>query len=79
MQNNLRFHLTPVGKTRIKRTTKSKCWKGWMGCGEKGTLLMGLGNGITYMSNCFVNQSGNYTCFLNNVIYNFFTVIIIIS
>lgn len=65
---SLKFHLIPVGMTRIKRTTKNKCWKGWMGCGDKGTLLMGLGNWIANMSNCFVIQSGNYPCFLHNVI-----------
>uniref|UniRef100_A0A8D1KG12 Uncharacterized protein n=1 Tax=Sus scrofa TaxID=9823 RepID=A0A8D1KG12_PIG len=31
-----RFHLTPVRKAIIKKSTNNK---GWMGCGKKGTLL----------------------------------------
>lgn len=64
-KTSLKFHLAPVGMTRIKRTTKIKCWRG---CGEKGTLFMRHDSGSANMSNYFVNQSGNYTCFLKNVI-----------
>ena len=32
----MRYHLTPVRMTIIKKSTNSKCWRG---CGEKGTLL----------------------------------------
>ena len=32
----MRYHLTPVRITAIKKSTNYKCWRG---CGEKGTLL----------------------------------------
>ena len=32
----MRYHLTPVRVTIIKKSTNSKCWRG---CGEKDTLL----------------------------------------
>ena len=32
----MRYHLTPVRMTIIKKSTNSKCWRG---CGEKGMLL----------------------------------------
>ena len=32
----MRYHLTLVRMTAIKKSTKTKCWKG---CGEKGMLL----------------------------------------
>ena len=33
----MRYHLTPVRMTIIKRSTTNKCWRG---CREKGTLLL---------------------------------------
>ena len=32
----MRYHLTPVRMTIIKKSTNNKCWRG---CGEKGMLL----------------------------------------
>jgi len=32
----MRYHLTPVRKTAIEKSTNNKCWRG---CGEKGTFL----------------------------------------
>ena len=32
----MRYHLTPVRITIIKKSTNNKCWRG---CGEKGTLM----------------------------------------
>ena len=36
IKTTVRYHLTPVRKVIIKKSTNNKCWKG---CGEKGTLL----------------------------------------
>jgi hypothetical protein len=35
-KTNLRFHLTPVRKAKIKDLGDSRCWQG---CGQRGTLL----------------------------------------
>ena len=36
IKTTMRYHLTSVRMTAIKKSTNSKCWRG---CGEKGTLL----------------------------------------
>ena len=36
IKTTMRYHLTLVRMTVIKKSTNSKCWRG---CGEKGTLL----------------------------------------
>ena len=36
IKTTMRYHLTLVRMTAIKKSTKTKCWKG---CGEKGMLL----------------------------------------
>ena len=36
IKTTLRYHLTLVRMTAIKKSTNDKCWRG---CGEKGTLL----------------------------------------
>ena len=36
IKTTMRYHLTPVRKTIIKKSTNRKCWRG---CGEKGTLF----------------------------------------
>ena len=36
IKTTIRYYLTPVRMTTIKKSTKNKCWKG---CGEKGTVL----------------------------------------
>ena len=36
IRTTVRYHLTPVRMTIIKKSTNNKCWRG---CGEKGTLL----------------------------------------
>ena len=32
----MRYHLTPVRMTIIKKSTNNKCWRG---CGDKGTVF----------------------------------------
>ena len=36
IKTSLRYHLTPVRMSIIKKSTNNKCWRG---CGEKRTLL----------------------------------------
>ena len=36
IKSTVRYHLTPVRIGIIRKSTNSKCWRGW---GEKGTLL----------------------------------------
>ena len=36
MKTTMRYHLTPVRMSIIKKSTNDKCWRG---CGEKGLLL----------------------------------------
>jgi hypothetical protein len=35
-KTSLRFHLTPIRISTIKRTTTNRCWRGW---GVKGVLI----------------------------------------
>jgi hypothetical protein len=36
IKTTLRFHLTPVRKSKFKNSGDSRCWRG---CGERGTFL----------------------------------------
>ena len=39
IKTTMRYHLTLVRMVIIKMSTNDKCWRG---CGEKGTLLVGM-------------------------------------
>ena len=36
IKTTVRYHLTPITRAIIKKSTNNKCWKG---CGEKGTFM----------------------------------------
>ena len=51
IKTSMRYYLTPVKMTAIKKSTNNKCWRG---CGEKGallTLLVGMQTRATTMEN----------------------------
>lgn len=53
-QNTLRFHLTPVGMTKINYTSDSSCWRG---CGARRTSSIAGGSASLY--NHYGNQCGS--------------------
>ena len=48
IKTTVRYHLIPVRKAAIQKSTNNKCWKG---CGEKGILLVGMQTNTATMEN----------------------------
>ena len=44
----MKYHLTPIRMTTIKKTANNTCWQG---CGDRGTLLVGMQTGIAPVKN----------------------------
>ena len=63
MKTTMRYDFMPVRMAAIQKSTNNKCWRG---CGEKGTLFMGMQTSTATMENSVAIslKTGNRTAII---------------
>jgi hypothetical protein len=56
----LRFHLTPISIAKIRNSSDSTCWQGYMEKGKHSSIAVGIANLYNHFGNWFGDFSENW-------------------